>query len=319
MDRGRRRVPPHVGPVDPAQNSAGRPEASSSNLRESGEPLGGVSQEIPKTLEREAAPRGEAGDAAPRGAKGGGLARRALARVTHRVRQAPVGPRGNAVARSVSTSRERRSGRPGAARAVQGILAGSEAGNQTLREQDAESRKRSSRPENPKRTRARAPRDRHERRRLDLSRARSLPKGAGVAKPRASTVGDIEDVHVRDERWAPVTAHIRSSTRASSRMGIGARQPHRDSDVRGRKRREGRGMGIVLRDFAQTRRCIGPLRRDDAGSQTMRSAEVGRVKPFAVRRCPRASVERAHGRMNVWVTPRPCVTECAGRLVRQSA
>jgi hypothetical protein len=78
-------------------------------------------------------------------------------------------------------------------------------------------------------------------------------------------------------------------------------------------------MGIVLRDFAQTRRCIGPLRRDDAGSQTMRSAEVGRVKPFAVRQRLRAQVERAHGRMNVWVTLRPCVTECAGRLVRQLA
>jgi hypothetical protein len=241
MDRGRRRVPPHVDPVDPAQNSVGRPEASSSNLRESGEPLGGVSQESPQALDREAAPRGEAGDAAPRGAKGGGLARRALTRVIRRVRQASVGSRGNAIARSVSTSRERRSGQPGAARAAQGIRAGSEAGNQTLREQGEESRKRSSRPENPKRTRARAPRDRYERRRLDPSRARSLPKRSGRAERRSSTVGNIEDVHVRDEGWAPATAAIWSSTRASSRMGIGARQPHRDGDVRGRKRREDAG------------------------------------------------------------------------------
>lgn len=62
-----------------------------------------------------------------------------------------------------------------------------------------------------------------------------------MAKRRSSTVGDIEDVHVRDEGWTPATAAIWSSTRASSRMGIGARQPHRDSDVRGRKRREDAG------------------------------------------------------------------------------
>jgi hypothetical protein len=161
--------------------------------------------------------------------------------VKRRVRQAPVGPRGNAVARSVSTSRERCARQPGAARAVPGTRAGSEAGHQALREQGEESRKRSSRHENPKRARARAPRDRHERRRLGRSRARSLPKGAGVAKRRSSTVGDIEDVHVRDEGWAPATAAIPSSTRASSRMGIGARQPHRDGGVRGRKRREDAG------------------------------------------------------------------------------
>jgi len=39
-----------------------------------------------------------------------------------------------------------------------------------------------------------------------------FPKGAGVAKRRSSTVGDIEDVHVRDLGWAPETAAIRSST-----------------------------------------------------------------------------------------------------------
>ena len=44
------------------------------------------------------------------------------------------------------------------------------------------------------------------------------------------------------------------------------------------------------------------------GSQTTRSAEVGRVIPLALRRRLRASVESAHGWMSVWVALRPCVT-----------
>jgi hypothetical protein len=62
-----------------------------------------------------------------------------------------------------------------------------------------------------------------------------------VVKRRSSTVGDIEDVHVRDEDGRRKRRRSGAARGASSRMGIGARQPHRDSDVRGRKRREDAG------------------------------------------------------------------------------
>jgi hypothetical protein len=137
-------------------------------------------------------------------------------------------------------------------------------------------------------------------------------------------MGDVRDVLARaNDRDRKRKRASRRGRRASSWMGSSTGQPHRDKDVRGRERRQDAGWGTFYGTRPASRRnrshSARKAKRMRCGMPTTRAAEVGRVTPSAVHRCPRASMERAHGRMNVRWRARPCVTRCAGRSKKPTA
>lgn len=87
-------------------------------------------------------------------------------------------------------------------------------------------------------------------------------------------VGDVRDVLARGERYAPETGAIRSAGEGPrAGKGSGARQPHRDNDVRVRKRREDAGWDTFYGTCPASRRTV------PASAGAMRGAERrGRTK-----------------------------------------